>query len=219
MGEYEQAIAIFHKIQAAIGHELHAQVIYQIANLYELLNDTSGSLEWYFRLLGLVNFDPGIYKKIAQLYEIENERQYVFQNNFESFKIYPVDLKIVDWIGTHFIDLQKAEKAVSIYQKTVVANPNDPYYSIRISNCFSKVGNKQKAFQLLQVINKQFPDDWNCLRALVYMCHKHGWQNLYDTYLIQYQALEKTKETRQRVGSSCTTITSTGSMFIFECVR
>lgn len=211
MGEYEQSIAIFHKIQSTIGHELHPQVIYQIANLYELLNDISGSLEWYFRLLGLVNFDPGIYKKIAQLYEKENERQHAFQNYYESFKIYPVDLEIVDWIGTHFIDLQKAEKAVTFYQKTVAANPNDPYYLIRISNCFNKVGNKQKAFQLLQIINKKFPDDLNCLRALVYMCHKHSWQNLYDNYLTQYQALEKAKETRQRVGSSRPT-TTTGSM-------
>lgn len=143
--------------------------------------------------------------------EAEGDRQQAFQYQNESYRVYPSNLQTIAWLGSHYIDLQVAEKAVVYYEKAVLANPNDPYFLLRIAGCFRRIGNAQKSLQMFQNIMRQFPENVDCFRALMHLTQTLGMTDLYQRYLGDFQRLEKLKETRQRIGSSRPTTTKSGT--------
>lgn len=62
LGQFEVALGYFRKLHLMVPHNHHPHVVYQMANVYELMGDTSGALEWYVQLLGSVHMDPGIFQ-------------------------------------------------------------------------------------------------------------------------------------------------------------
>lgn len=207
-GDFENALACFRKIYATITNNHHPHVIYQMGHLYELLDDTSGAIEWYTQLLGLVTTDPGVFRKIANMYEIDGDRRAAFQYQNEAYQMCPADLDTISWIGSHFIDLQVAENAVAYYEKAVLATPNNPQFLLRIASCLRRIGNSTKSLSLYQEILKQFPENVECYKALMHLTQTLNMDELYQKYQAEFQRIEKLKETRQRIGSSRPTTNS-----------
>lgn len=201
-GNFESALACFRKIYTTISNNHHPHVIYQMGHLYELLDDTSGAIEWYTQLLGLVNTDPSIFRKIANMYEIDGDRRSAFQYQNEAYQMCPADLETISWIGSHFIELQVAENAIAYYEKAVLATPNNPKFLLRIAGCLRRIGNSTKSLHLYQEILKQFPENVECYKSLMHLTQTLNMDDLYQKYQTEYQRIEKLKETRQRIGSS-----------------
>lgn len=191
----------FHKLNANLRHQQHPEIIYQIGNVYELMGDVSAALEWYHQLLGIAQSDAGVLKKVGELYEAKGERQQAFHYHLESYRLYPSDVSIVNWIGSHFIELQIAEKAISFFEKAVLNNPNDSYFLLRVAGSYRKI-NSQKSLQLFQQIHEKFPENVDCLRALIHLTHSQGMNELHDMYADKLEKLEKQKEVRQRINSA-----------------
>lgn len=191
----------FHKLNANLGHQQHPEIIFQIGNVYELMGDVSAALEWYHQLLGIVQSDAGVLKKVGELYEMKNERQQAFHYHLESYRLYPSDFSVVNWIGSHFIELQIAEKAISFFEKAVLNNPNDSYFLLRVAGSYRKI-NAQKSMQLFQQINEKFPENVDCLRALIHLTHSQGLNEQHDVYVDKLEKLEKQREVRQRINSA-----------------
>lgn len=208
-GDFENALVCFRKIYATISNSPH--VIFQMGNLYELLNDTSGAIEWYTQLLGLVNTDPSVFQKIANMYEIDGDRQHSFQYQNEAYQTFPCNLQTISWIGSHFIDLQVAENAITYYEKAVLATPSSPHFLLRVAGCLRRIGNSQKSLNLFQDIVKQFPENAEVMlayKALLHLTQTLNMDDLYQKYYNEYQRIEKLRETRQRIGSSRPTTNS-----------
>lgn len=201
LGDYDEALNYYHKLNANLGHQQHPEVIYQIGNVYELMGDLSAALEWYHQLLGIVQSDAGVLKKVGELYEIKGERQQAFHYHLESYRLYPSDTSTVNWIGSHFIELQIAEKAINFFEKAVLNNPNDSYFLLRVAGSYRKI-NAQKSMQLFQQIHEKFPDNIDCLRALIHLTQSQGLTELHDSYIEKLEKIEKQKEVRQRINSS-----------------
>lgn len=199
--DYEEALNYFHKLNANLRHQQHPEIIYQIGNVYELIGDVSAALEWYHQLLGIAQSDAGVLKKVGELYEAKGERQQAFHYHLESYRLYPSDVSIVNWIGSHFIELQIAEKAISFFEKAVLNNPNDSYFLLRVAGSYRKI-NSQKSLQLFQQIHEKFPENVDCLRALIHLTHSQGMNELHDMYADKLEKLEKQKEVRQRINSA-----------------
>lgn len=191
----------FHKLNANLGHQQHPEIIFQIGNVYELMGDISAALEWYHQLLGIAQSDAGVLKKVGELYEAKGERQQAFHYHLESYRLYPSDVSIVNWIGSHFIELQIAEKAISFFEKAVLNNPNDSYFLLRVAGSYRKI-NSQKSMQMFQMIHEKFPENVDCLRALIHLTHTQGLNELHDVYVEKMEKLEKQKEVRQRINSA-----------------
>lgn len=199
--DFEEALNYFHKLNANLGHQQHPEIIFQIGNVYEMMGDVSAALEWYHQLLGIVQSDAGVLKKVGELYEAKGERQQAFHYHLESYRLYPSDVSIVNWIGSHFIELQIAEKAISFFEKAVLNNPNDSYFLLRVAGSYRKI-NSQKSLQLFQQIHEKFPENIDCLRALIHLTHSQGMNELHDVYTDKLEKLEKQKEVRQRINSA-----------------
>lgn len=95
-----------------------------------------------------------------------------------------------------------AEKSIGFYERAALSNPTEIYFFLRIAGCHRRIGNAQKAFTMFQDINKQFPDNMDCLRALIHLSGQQGDLDLKEFYQKEFQRLEKQAETRQRIGSS-----------------
>lgn len=201
IGDFDEALNYFHKLNANLGHQQHPEIIFQIGNVYELMGDVSASLEWYHQLLGIVQSDAGILKKVGELYEMKGERQQAFHYHLESYRLYPSDFSVVNWIGSHFIELQIAEKAISFFEKAVLNNPNDSYFLLRVAGSYRKI-NAQKSMQLFQQIHDKFPENVDCLRALIHLTHSQGLNEQHDAYADKLEKIEKQKEVRQRINSA-----------------
>lgn len=201
MGDFEEALSFFHKLNASLGHQQHPEVIYQIGSVYEVMGDISAALEWYHQLLGIAQLDAGILKKVGELYELKGERQQAFHYHLESYRLYPGDFSVINWIGSHFIELQIAEKAIVFFEKAVLNNPNDSYFLLRVAGSYRKI-NSQKSMQMFQQINEKFPDNTDCLRALIHLTQAQGLTEMYDKYIEKLDKIEKQKEVRQRINSS-----------------
>lgn len=201
VGDFDEALNYFHKLNANLGHQQHPEVIFQIGNVYELMGDVSAALEWYHQLLGIVQSDAGVLKKVGELYETKNERQQAFHYHLESYRLLPSDFSVVNWIGSHFIELQIAEKAISFFEKAVLNNPNDSYFLLRVAGSYRKI-NAQKSMQLFQKIHEKFPENIDCLRALIHLTHSQGLNEQHDVYVDKLEKIEKQKEVRQRINSS-----------------
>lgn len=167
-----------------------------------MIKDTAAALEWYLQLLGIVQFDPSIYQKIGEVYEKDGDRQQAFHYHLEAHRVNPVDNPIINWIGSHYIELQVAEKAIAFYEKAALNNRDDPYFLLRVAGCYRRIGNPQRSIQLFQAINEQFPDNLDCIRALMHLTQSQGMDELFEKYSAEFQRVEKTKELRQRIGSS-----------------
>jgi intraflagellar transport protein 88 len=201
IGDFDEALNYFHKLNANLGHQQHPEIIFQIGNVYELMGDVSAALEWYHQLLGIVQSDAGVLKKVGELYEMKAERQQAFHYHLESYRLYPSDFSVVNWIGSHFIELQIAEKAISFFEKAVLNNPNDSYFLLRVAGSYRKI-NAQKSMQLFQQINDKFPENIDCLRALIHLTHSQGLNEQHDVYVDKLEKIEKQKEVRQRINSA-----------------
>lgn len=201
IGDFDEALNYFHKLNANLGHQQLPELIFQIGNVYELMGDVSAALEWYHQLLGIVQSDAGILKKVGELYEMKNERQQAFHYHLESYRLYPSDFSVVNWIGSHFIELQIAEKAISFFEKAVLNNPNDSYFLLRVAGSYRKI-NAQKSMQLFQQTHEKFPENVDCLRALIHLTHSQGLNEQHDAYVDKLEKIEKQKEVRLRINSS-----------------
>jgi intraflagellar transport protein 88 len=207
-GDFEGALMYFRKLHTSFGTEQYPAIIYQIGNTYENMNDLSAALEWYLQLLGSIESDAGLLQKIAEIYEANGDRQQSFHYYFEAYRANPDNFNVINWIGTHFIELQVAERAINIYEKAYMHVPDDPYFLLRVAGIYRRIGSPQKSLRLFQEIHIKFPDNLDCIRALMHLSQTQGLNELYEKYLNEYQTIEKNKEIRQRIGSSRPTTTT-----------
>lgn len=211
MGEFETALSYFRKLNISAVHETHPQVIYQMGNLYEQLSDSSAALEFYLQMLGSQFLDDEILRKIGDLYEKEDDQQLAFHYHFEAYRLNPSNMNTTNWIGTHYIWLQVAERAIPYYERAILNNPMHTFFMIRTAGCYMKVGHHKKALRFFQDIYKRFPDNPDCLRALIRITH-NSHPELYEQYQAELQKLAKTKETRKRIISAKSNRITSGSL-------
>lgn len=84
----------------------YPQVVYQIANIYELIGDIDQAIEWHLQLLSLVPTDPAILQKMGVIFDQEGDKQQAYQYHFDSYRYFPSNLEVIDWLGSYFIEMQ-----------------------------------------------------------------------------------------------------------------
>ncbi|XP_069680565.1 intraflagellar transport protein 88 homolog [Periplaneta americana] len=199
LGLYEDALECFLKLQAIVRH--HPQVLYHVAHLYELLGDVDQATEWYLQLLGIVPTDPGVLHKMAEMYDHDGDKQQAYQYHYDSFRYYPSNLEVLDWLGSYFIEHQVAEKALGYFERAALMQPNDVKWQLMAASCHRRSGNYHQALQAYKDIHARFPENIECLKFLIRLCSDLGLKEATE-YALELKKAEKAKEVRERIGSS-----------------
>ncbi|KAF5300708.1 hypothetical protein FQA39_LY11070 [Lamprigera yunnana] len=198
-GHYDDALECFQKFSGSLS--LIPDIIYQTACIFEGLGDFEAACEAYQQLLGLVPTDATILQKLGELYDHEGDKQLAHHYHTESYRYNPSNLSVIDWLGSYYIEMQVVEKALIYFEKAKLMQPNEPKWHMMVAGCHRRTGNLHKALTLYQEIHKRFPENIECLKFLIRLCNDLSLREAQD-YILELKKLEKTKEVRDRVGSS-----------------
>ena len=127
------------------------------------MGNTAQALEWLSIMISLVPTDPGVLKKLGQLY-LPTDQSQAFHYYSESYRFYPSDLEVASYLGAYYAGSHMYEQALPYFQRCYLVSPT-PEYLLLISSCLKKSGNLQAAFDVLKVGAKKF-DVIEVLKAL-----------------------------------------------------
>lgn len=200
LGIYEEALEGFFKLQSIVRN--HSEVVYQLANIYELMGDFDQATEWYLQLLGLVPTDPGILQKVGTIFDNEGDKQQAYQYHFDSYKNFPSNLEVIDWLGSYFIEMQVAEKAIVYFERAALMQPDEVKWHLMIASCYRRAGNYHKALDTYKSVHRKFPENVECLKFLVKLSSDMGLKEA-NEYALELKKAERSKEVAdQRAMSS-----------------
>ncbi|CAB3400424.1 unnamed protein product [Caenorhabditis bovis] len=164
-GNLELALEYFYKLHNILLNNV--QVICQLASIYESLEDTAQAIELYSQANSLVPTDPSILTKLANLYDAEGDKTQAFQCHYDSYRYYPSNMKVIEWMGAYYIENQFSEKAVNYFEKASIMQPHEIKWQLMMASSHRRAGNYQKALELYRSIHKKFPQNIECLKFLV----------------------------------------------------
>jgi intraflagellar transport protein 88 len=108
LGLAEEAIHAFKKVHGITPND--PQVIFQIADIYELQGRSHDAIKWFNVLAARVQSDPAILLRLGQLYAEAKDDLQGLHYRLESFRHYPTDLDVICWIGTWFVQQEMYER-------------------------------------------------------------------------------------------------------------
>ena len=56
--------------------------------------------------VGLSPTDPVILQKMGVIFDNEGDKQQAYQYHFDSYRYFPSNLEVIDWLGSYFIEMQ-----------------------------------------------------------------------------------------------------------------
>lgn len=192
--EVQLAAAVLNNLKnsTALAYTKHPHIFYQLANLCELENANHEALELYLQLLGITNeMDPKLYAKVGEIYEGFGEHQEANQYLNEAFRVNPSNIQTATTLGSYFIKMQAVEKAIFYYERAVLSNPQDPVIQLRIAGCYRNILMPRQYLELFKKIYEKFPENMQCLKALVYVTKSQGLTELHEKYSVEMSRLEK----------------------------
>ncbi|KAA0715858.1 Intraflagellar transport protein 88 -like protein [Triplophysa tibetana] len=201
LGRLEEALDCFHKLHAILRNS--AQVMYQLASLfrYEMLEDPHQAIEWLMQLTSVTPTDAQVLAKLGDLYDNEGDKTQAFQYYYESYRYFPSNISVIEWLGAYYIDTQFCEKAIQYFERATLIQPTQVKWQLMVASCYRRSGNYQKALETYKDIHRRFPENVECLRFLVRLCTDMGLKEVQD-YATKLKKVEKMKEIReQRVRS------------------
>jgi intraflagellar transport protein 88 len=172
-----------------------AQVIYQIANLYDLLDDNAQAAEWFKILHGLVPSDPKVLARLAALNSKDNDDLQAFHNYMESYHYYPVNMEVIAWLGVWYVKNQVYQEALQFFQRAAEIEPSDVKWQLMVASCYRRMGNFGHALELYKKIHKQDHENIECLRYLVSICKDMN-DPAFETYKKLLQKCERDAEAK-----------------------
>ncbi|XDV30642.1 hypothetical protein PO909_033509 [Leuciscus waleckii] len=201
LGRLEESLDCFLKLHAILRNS--AQVMYQLANFfrYEMLEDPHQAIEWLMQLTSVTPTDAQVLAKLGDLYDNEGDKSQAFQYYYESYRYFPSNISVIEWLGAYYIDTQFCEKAIQYFERATLIQPTQVKWQLMVASCYRRSGNYQKALETYKDIHRKFPENVECLRFLVRLCTDMGLKEVQD-YATKLKKVEKMKEIReQRVRS------------------
>ncbi|KAG8524695.1 Intraflagellar transport protein 88, partial [Galemys pyrenaicus] len=197
LNRLDEALDCFLKLHAILRNS--AQVLYQIANvylIYELMEDPNQAIEWLMQLISVVPTDSRALSKLGELYDSEGDKSQAFQYYYESYRYFPSNILVIEWLGAYYIDTQFCEKAIQYFERASLIQPTQVKWQLMVASCFRRSGNYQKALDTYKDIHRKFPENAECLRFLVRLCTDIGLKEVQE-YATKLKRLEKMKEIRE----------------------
>lgn len=191
LGLYDDALQAFKKLHRIVPKD--PQVIYQIANLYDLVQDTAQAAKWFKILHGAVPSDPKVLARLGTLYNREGDETQAFHNYSDSYNCYPVNMEVISWLGVWYVKGELYEEALPFFERASEIEPGEIKWHFMVASCYRRMGSLQQALDVYKKIHKQDPDNIDCLKYLCTICKDMNDQE-YDEYNKQLHRLERAEK-------------------------
>lgn len=86
----------------------------------------------------------------------------VHSSRYQSFRYFPSNLDVIDWLGSYFIELQYAEKAIEYFERASLMQPDQSKWQLMVAACHRRAGAYHKALNTYRQIHTTFPENIEC---------------------------------------------------------
>lgn len=191
----DEALDAFYKIHAILRNNV--LVMYQMMDIYEKMEDTAQAQDWFLQIHGIVSSDPFLLQRCGDNFERAGDKSQAFSYYYDSFKYYPCNFDVIEWLGAYYIESQFCEKSITYFERAALMQPNQIKWQLMIASCYRKSGNYQQALEVYKKIHKEFPDSIECLQFLVRLSKDMGLPETQE-YMNRLKKAEKSKEAREQ---------------------
>ncbi|XP_069395203.1 intraflagellar transport protein 88 homolog [Paralichthys olivaceus] len=175
------------------------QVIYQLVNLYAILGDNHQAIEMLMHIISSTPTDPNALAKLGQLHNAVGDKLQAYQYYYESFKLFPCNMEVIEWLAAYHIETQSCGKAVQLFERAAVLHPAQVRWQLYVAACYRRNGDYQKALERYKHIHLLFPENVECLRFLVNLCTDMGLKEA-EKYTSKLEKLKRNREQRLNSG-------------------
>ncbi|KAJ1561400.1 Intraflagellar transport protein 88, partial [Cladochytrium tenue] len=188
LGLYADALQCFEKLHSILRSS--AEVMYQIADIYDRKGSLQQSMEWYNILISVVPTDPGVLARLGDAFVKEGDKSQAFQHYSESYRYFPSNLDVISWLGAYYVDCEVYEHAVQFFERAALIQPGEIRWRLMVASCHRRSGSYQLALDTYRAVHARFPDSVECLRLLVRICTDLGLKEVHE-YVGKLSRLEK----------------------------
>ncbi|KAL4504219.1 hypothetical protein ABPG72_021057 [Tetrahymena utriculariae] len=188
---HNEALLVLEKLSTIISTP---EVIYHIANIYELMGQQKQALKWYQILLTQIPKEAKVLAIIGCIFANEKNESQAFSYYSESFKYFPNNIRTIEWLGLYYIRQEQYEKASQIFKNAIQVQPKEAKWKLIIAFCYKKMGSNRQALQIYQQIHEIDPQHIECLKCLMLICKEMGLD--YEQYAQDINKLEANFKTQ-----------------------
>ncbi len=160
LGQTSEAMQSFVKLHTVCSNE--PRVLYQVANLYEDVDNIAKATKWFNVLSAAVPTDPGVLSRLGQLLLHSSDESQSFHYHLESFRCYPSNIDAIGWLAVWFVKHEMFEKSIFFFHRASQIQPKEIKWKIMVATCHRKMGRDQKALALYKRILKENPESVEC---------------------------------------------------------
>eukprot|EP01065_Artemidia_motanka_P006525 TRINITY_DN1320_c1_g1_i1.p1 TRINITY_DN1320_c1_g1~~TRINITY_DN1320_c1_g1_i1.p1 ORF type:complete len:799 (+),score=323.56 TRINITY_DN1320_c1_g1_i1:143-2539(+) len=150
------------------------EVVYQLANLNDLLDETGKSVEWFNRLITRVPTDPSVLARLGTIHAKKGDESQAFHYHLEAYRYFPVNMDVISWLGAYFVKNEVYEKAMRYFDRASQIQPTEVKWRLMVASCHRRIGAFPSAKRMYEDIHRKNPDNAECLRYLVHLCNEMG---------------------------------------------
>merc|ERR1740130_1245034 len=196
LGVLKESLQAFEKLHSLI--PASPEVLYQIANLHDMMGNYRAATKWFNILVTRVPTDPDVLSRLGQIYNKDDNETQAFHYHMDSYRYYPVNLDVISWLGVWYVKSEFYERAIEFFERAAEIQPGEVKWKLMVTSCYRRMGNYQKALELYEDIYREYPENLECLRYLVAICKDLGMK--YDHFQRALGALER-RNAQQRIMS------------------
>eukprot|EP01061_Rhynchopus_euleeides_P019978 TRINITY_DN32714_c0_g1_i1.p1 TRINITY_DN32714_c0_g1~~TRINITY_DN32714_c0_g1_i1.p1 ORF type:complete len:752 (+),score=345.02 TRINITY_DN32714_c0_g1_i1:306-2258(+) len=179
--QFEESLRVFKRLQTMIDS---VEVIYQLANLYDLIGRHDMAVEWFRK----APTDPAILARLGAIFAKEDDESQAFHYHMEAYRYLPVNMEVINWLGAYFVKNEVYEKAMKYFERASQIQPNEVKWQLLVASCYRRIGAFPQAKKMYEDIHRKHPDNVECPRYLVHLCKEMG---LTDEAVAYHKVLAK----------------------------
>ena len=134
---FVEALQALEKLQTIISHV--PEVVYQIANIHELMGNTKQAMKWYQVLASKTNTDSSLLARLGALCAREEDEDQALHYFTESYRYMPVNLETISWLGIYYVKNDLYERACHFFERASQIQPKEvknqnqmPYFLVEM---------------------------------------------------------------------------------------
>ncbi|MCX6244345.1 MAG: tetratricopeptide repeat protein [Bacteroidetes bacterium] len=147
--KYKEAIGVYEEI--TILHPENLDYLYQLAALYLMVEKYPEAIRVYDRIEAQAGISEEISIQKEKIYLLLNQPAKAQQELEALVAAYPDEVRYLSILAEFYINSKMPEKGLETYKKILEADPGDPYVHMSMADYYRKTGNKQKAYEELQL--------------------------------------------------------------------
>ena len=79
-------------------------------------------------------------QELGQVHDVEGDKSAAFQYHYDAYKVFPGDIRVIEWLSSYYIESQFPEKASNYFNRASIIEPHQVKWHLMHASCLRKIG-------------------------------------------------------------------------------